>query len=138
MFYDCHSLTTAPVLPATTLADSCYYYMFSGCRSLTTAPWLPAITLAESCYAFMFFDCTSLIVAPNLISKNLVNECYNFIFFYCTSLATIKISYTGNYDSTYFNGWVTDVSASGTFYYNGDQQTAQDFGLPSGWATEQF
>ena len=138
MFQNCSSLTTAPELPATTLADSCYYYMFSGCRSLITAPWLPAITLAESCYAFMFFDCTSLIVAPNLISKNLVNECYNFIFFYCTSLATIKISYTGNYDSAYFNGWVTDVSASGTFYYNGDQQTAQDFGLPSGWATEQF
>ena len=75
--------------------------MFAGCTSLTTTPGLPAITLAESCYAFMFWDCTSLIVAPNLISKNLVNECYNFIFFNCNSLATIKISYTGEYNDEY-------------------------------------
>ena len=36
------------VLPATTLADYCYNSMFSGCRSLTTAPELPATTLANS------------------------------------------------------------------------------------------
>jgi len=34
MFYDCTSLTTAPVLPATTLISDCYRYMFYGCRSL--------------------------------------------------------------------------------------------------------
>ena len=55
----------------------------------------------------------------------------------CASLNSIKIGYTGNYDSTYFNGWVIVVAESGTFYYNGDQ-TAQDFQLPSGWTTEQF
>ena len=85
----------------------------------------------------MFSNCTSLIVAPNLISKNLVNECYNFIFFYCTSLATIKISYTGEYNDEYFNTWVYSVAESGTFYYNGDQ-TAQDFGLPSGWVAKRI
>jgi hypothetical protein len=76
--------------------------MFAGCTSLTTAPALPAITLAESCYELMFSNCTSLIVAPNLISKNLVYECYNLIFFNCTSLATIKISYTGEDNDEYF------------------------------------
>ena len=34
MFNRCTSLTTAPELPATTLAESCYAFMFSGCRRL--------------------------------------------------------------------------------------------------------
>ena len=34
--------------------------MFSGCTSLTTAPELPATTLAEDCYSYMFKNCTSL------------------------------------------------------------------------------
>jgi uncharacterized repeat protein (TIGR02543 family) len=34
MFYGCTGLTTAPSLPATTLADFCYEYMFSGCTAL--------------------------------------------------------------------------------------------------------
>ena len=34
MFRDCTSLTTAPELPATTLVDYCYYYMFFGCSKL--------------------------------------------------------------------------------------------------------
>ena len=34
MFYGCTSLTTAPSLPATTLANNCYMNMFYGCRSL--------------------------------------------------------------------------------------------------------
>ena len=32
-----------------TMADYCYQYMFYGCKALTTAPELPAITLAEGC-----------------------------------------------------------------------------------------
>jgi hypothetical protein len=34
MFNGCTSLTTAPELPATTLADYCYIYMFRGCSKL--------------------------------------------------------------------------------------------------------
>ena len=34
--------------------------MFYGCTSLTTAPELPATTLATDCYGFMFRDCTLL------------------------------------------------------------------------------
>ena len=60
MFRGCTSLTTAPSLPATTLAENCYGYMFNGCTSLTTAPALPATTLAEDCYDSMFNGCTSL------------------------------------------------------------------------------
>lgn len=34
MFWDCMSLTAAPSLPATTLASSCYQYMFDGCTKI--------------------------------------------------------------------------------------------------------
>ena len=34
MLEGCTSLTQPPALPATTLAASCYYYMFQGCTSL--------------------------------------------------------------------------------------------------------
>ena len=47
MFSNCTSLTSAPALPATTLADNCYWGMFSGCTSLVNAPKLPATTLAD-------------------------------------------------------------------------------------------
>ena len=36
MFSNCTSLTTAPALPATTLANWCYMNMFQGCTSLSS------------------------------------------------------------------------------------------------------
>ena len=86
MFYGCTSLTTAPELPATTLASSCYNSMFEECTSLTTAPELPATTLAPWCYADMFNGCTSLKLAPELPATNLVSGCYSGMFSGCTSL----------------------------------------------------
>ena len=44
-------------MPATTLANNCYYNMFSGCSNLTAAPNLLATTLANSCYHGMFDIC---------------------------------------------------------------------------------
>ena len=88
MFKDCTSLTTAPKLPATTLAEGCYVHMFNGCTSLTAAPELPATTLAESCYAHMFNGCTSLTAAPELPATTLAGGCYTQMFYGCTSLTT--------------------------------------------------
>ena len=88
MFADCTSLTTAPSLPATTLANGCYSHMFSGCTSLTTAPSLPATTLANNCYFYMFQGCTSLTTAPSLPATTLANGCYFYMFYNCTSLTT--------------------------------------------------
>ena len=34
--------------------------MFSGCTSLTSAPALPATALAESCYEEMFVNCAKV------------------------------------------------------------------------------
>ena len=88
MFYKCTSLTTAPELPATTLADYCYNQIFYGCAGLTTAPELPATTLAEGCYSYMFWNCAGLTTAPELPATTLVERCYSYMFYNCTSLTT--------------------------------------------------
>ena len=69
------TLTKAPALPATTLADYCYYDMFYDCYDLTDAPVLPATTLAEGCYQYMFYECTSLENAPALPATTLTQYC---------------------------------------------------------------
>ena len=95
LFQDCSVLTSAPELPATTLAESCYSAMFSGCTSLTSAPKLPATTLAVGCYSNMFSGCTSLTSAPTLPATELANYCYNIMFDGCTSLTSApKLSAT--------------------------------------------
>ena len=88
MFNGCSSLTTAPELPARTLKDRCYCYMFNGCSSLTTAPKLSAMTLDVYCYAQMFLSCTSLTIAPALPATELKEACYYSTFEGCTSLKT--------------------------------------------------
>lgn len=88
MFKGCTSLVAAPALPATTLANSCYNSMFKGCTSLTTAPELPATTLANGCYLSMFNGCTSLVAAPELPATNLADMCYYYMFEGCESLTT--------------------------------------------------
>ena len=86
MFYNCTSLTQAPILSAITLAEGCYDSMFDSCTSLIQAPELPATTLAEGCYNSMFYGCTSLTQAPTLPATTLANDCYKAMFYGCTSL----------------------------------------------------
>ena len=90
MFGGCTSLTTAPKLPATDLADYCYNFMFNGCTSLTAAPKeLPATKLAGSCCQNMFEGCTSLTTAPSILpATTLADSCYKSMFQGCTSLTT--------------------------------------------------
>ena len=90
MFYNCTSLTTAlKELPASVLKSGCYYGMFYDCTSLTTAPALPATKLADSCYSYMFSNCTSLTTAPELPANTLAKRCYSGMFSNCTSLTTV-------------------------------------------------
>ena len=88
MFSGCTSLAVAPALPATTLARSCYESMFKNCAGLTSAPDLPATTLAGSCYRDMFSGCTSLAVAPALPATTLAGSCYWGMFDGCASLTS--------------------------------------------------
>ena len=88
MFKGCTNLTTAPKLPATTLADYCYQSMFNGCTNLTIAPELPATTLSKYCYQGMFKGCTNLTQAPELPATTLASQCYYEMFSGCTNLTT--------------------------------------------------
>ena len=104
MFFDCTNLTTAPELPATTLAEICYYAMFQGCTNLTKAPELPATTLKSNCYSFMFNGCTALKV--NISSGNKIFTCPSTIPDY---------SVNNMFDNT--GGTFTGTPTAGTTYY---------------------
>ena len=91
MFQRCTSLTTAPELPATTLVRNCYFSMFQGCTSLTTAPVLSSTTLAIGCYDSMFQGCSSLTTVPQLPATTLADNCYTDMFAGCTSLTTAPV-----------------------------------------------
>ena len=89
MFENCQNLKYAPELPATTLAQYCYNHMFNGCTSLTTAPELPARELADDCdgcYSGMFEGCINLTTAPELPATTLAESCYSSMFAECRSL----------------------------------------------------
>lgn len=88
LFENCSVLTSAPELPATSLAYNCYYCMFLGCKNLKSAPKLPAKALANQCYAYMFARCTNLKTAPELPAEVLANQCYDSMFLGCTNLKT--------------------------------------------------
>ena len=89
LFLNCSVLTSAPELPATKLAVSCYTSMFAGCTSLTAAPELKTTELAASCYNNMFYGCTSLTSAPELKATTLANGCYFGMFNGCASLTAV-------------------------------------------------
>ena len=139
LFKGCTSLTKAPVLPATTLADSCYTNMFSECASLVNAPDLPATTLAKDCYWYMFSKCTSLTKAPALQATTLANSCYGRMFSGCRSLNEVRCKIPSSYSasdisSTYASNWLSGVSSTGTFYTNADANwSSGESGIPTGW-----
>ena len=138
-FYNLFSycdLTSAPALPATTLATSCYMSMFVRCFKLTTAPALPATTLANACYVTMFERCYELTTAPELPATTLAMECYRYMFSGCTKLNYVKAMFTA-IPSGYLTGWLENVSPTGTFVKNSaatwDNTAAE---IPSGWTVQ--
>lgn len=92
LFENCSVLTSAPELPATSLAYNCYYCMFLGCTNLKSAPKLPAPTLTTCCYFAMFAMCTNLKTAPELPAEALAYQCYDSMFSGCTNLKSAELS----------------------------------------------
>lgn len=83
MFARCEHLVSAPKLPATRLTNNCYRYMFQACVRLAEAPVLPAMTMKDSCYYGMLQGCQSLTTAPELPATTLANACYSWMFDGC-------------------------------------------------------
>ena len=134
MFGDCTSLTTAPVLPATTLARNCYLEMFQY-TGISQAPSLPATTLADGCYQGMFRACHNLTSAPDLPASTLGTLSYSYMFMDCENLNYVKCLATDI--SAYYatSDWVNGVASSGTFVKAASMTNwpAGDSGIPSGW-----
>ena len=103
-----------PQLPATTLANTCYGYMFAGCKGLTTQEgwYLPCesfnISQTKGCYNYMFTDCTNLV------------EMY-------TKQSYISPDYNLN--------WLKNINTRGTlFMKSGSTQTVFDYSVkPFEW-----
>ena len=133
MFYGCPSLTTAPELPATTLASGCYRYMFSNCTSLTAAPELPATTVTYACYNGMFNGCTSLSAAPTLKAPAFTYYSCNEMFKNCTQLSSVEVALTA-WTGGATDNWLNGVAASGTFTCPAQlPDTRGVSNIPTGW-----
>ena len=114
LFMKCSELTSAPELPATTLAEACYYKMFYGCGNLTSAPELPATTLAEGCYCDMFNGCTNLTSAPELPATTLAADCYSHMFEDCTKLSTVTMLAPSDEIANKYNACLSWLYDAGT------------------------
>ncbi|MBO4810361.1 MAG: leucine-rich repeat protein [Prevotella sp.] len=136
------------VLPATTLGNGCYFWMFSGCNNLTRGPQLPATTLAEDCYHRMF-EYTGLVMAPELPAATLFGQVYGGMFDHCKNLRYVKCLATdigenvGIYSSV--ATWLNGVAPSGTFikadgmddWTVGPQDEWGTIdGIPAGWTVK--
>lgn len=142
LFYGETSLVDAEnlVLPATAVGALGYCNMFDSCSNLTKAPKeLPATTTSgQYTYSGMFLGCTSLTKSPYMKVTTLSSNCCTQMFDGCTSLNEIKMDYTGNFGTSYFNNWVRNVASTGTFYYNGSTTTRGASYIPSGWTITTF
>ena len=110
-----------------------FYNLFNGCTSLTKAPVLPATTLANSCYFYMFKS-TSLTKAPELPATTLAPYCYESMFSGCQSLKEVRVSATTTATDA-MKDWLKDVSATGDFYCdpNATIFPTGASGIPEGW-----
>ena len=90
LFENCSVLTSAPELPATSLAYNCYLGMFSGCTNLKTAPKLPAKASRLLCYVGMFSGCTNL-KSAELSIEFLYRGCCSSMFNNCTNLSSVTM-----------------------------------------------
>ena len=123
------------VIPMTSLTNYCCRAMFSLCVSLTTPPVLPATTLAQGCYWYMFEGC-AISTAPDLPATALVRECYGYMFTACASLSAVKCLATSGFGTTdCLTKWLNGVAAGGIFTKD-DSATSWPTGvngIPSGW-----
>ena len=108
--------------------------MFYNCWSLTSAPELPATTLARYCYSGMFYT-TSLTRAPDLPARTLSEYCYQLMFAYCRELQHVKCLATDISANACLEKWLEDVASTGTFIKAPGMNAwpVGMSGIPEGW-----
>ena len=136
MFRDCLNLESNPsILPAMIMAKNCCQLMFSGCYNISKIPELPATTLAENCYSAMFSYCSKIASVSELPATTLVANCYHSMFYGCSNLKEINVNFTDwNASNNATTDWVKSISASGTF--SKPSALSEEYGtgrIPTGW-----
>lgn len=138
MFSGCTSLSSAPALPATQLAQGCYRSMFEN-SAITTAPELPATTLAEYCYYYMMAGCKSLEGPVFLPAQTLVANCYGGMFNGASKLDAVTcLAVTTVQDAT--KDWLKNISNLGIFTKPGTVTwwTRGASGIPTNWVVRDY
>ena len=129
---DCRSLLLNKIL-----FNYAFYQLFKGCTTIKSVSedFLPATTLTDSCYGYMFSGCTGLTQAPSLPATTLASYCYISMFSGCSNLNYIKMLATDITADNCLNGWVSNVSPTGTFVKH--PEATWDVrgvnGVPEGW-----
>ena len=121
LFENCSVLTSAPELPATKLADHCYYNMFCYCTSLTSAPVLPATKLAVECYHGMFYGCTKLSTVTMLALDSEFTSKLDCVYDWLddagtdpsVTTRTLKVQDAAAYSALENNGYLPDIWKKG-------------------------
>jgi len=125
------------VLPATVLTPHCYRALFANSPSLEVAPELPALTLADSCYKYMFQE-TSITTAPDLLAPTLVVSCYEGMFNVCSKLNYIKCLATDISPISATTAWTLNVANTGTFVKKADIDWERgNNGIPTKWTVSE-
>lgn len=119
------------------LTPHCFRAMFQYSK-IYSAPKLPATTLAEACYRYMFGSCTNLRSAPDLPATTLVDYCYYGMFNGCTNLLSIKCLATSGINTNNSTTiWVLNINTFGTFYKDKDATwPSGNNGIPTRWTAQ--
>lgn len=139
MFKRCKSLVECPKFSFEKVGNGACQEMFMDCNELINPPKiLPATTLADSCYQSMFYSCHKLRFAPELPAKTLVNGCYTFMFADCTELRYVKALFTTNItkDTAYTVNWMFGVNTSTGVFVKAVDATwnlSGESGIPTNW-----
>lgn len=121
------------ILPATALTTYCYRALFSNANSLIAPPALPAGSLSQGCYYYMFENC-AFQTAPDLLAGTLAKESYFNMFNGCSNLNYIKCLATSMSAQNCLNNWVVNVASQGTFVQaDGVSWSRGASGIPTNW-----
>lgn len=100
LFYNNRNLVKAPDLGALVLSDNCYRSMFEDCRGLIKPPALPAIRIKANSYVGMFSTCKAMTALPALPAVLIADGMYNYMFAGCSKIKFSE-TMTGEYVREY-------------------------------------
>ena len=141
MFRACTSLTHAPSLSATTVAEGCFFNMFRKCTGLTSVAniKLPAQDLQPDCYREIFRDCSGLTSVPVFPASTLAERCYQQMLSGCTSLTSITCLATDISATSCLDNWVQNIKTTGTFYKDPDMSSwVVGTNVPANWTITDY